>query len=66
MVQVISIRSLQILRCSDVPQSERCTTRLHEGQCPGNTPAKGLICVSTKFDPKTHNLELPKFFIAQH
>lgn len=64
--QVIPIRSFQMLRCTDVPQSERCTERLHQGECPGNSPAKGVICVSTKFDPQTHNLELPKFFAAQH
>ncbi len=66
MTEIIPIRSFKGLRCTDVPQSERCTERLHESECPGNTPAKGIVCVSTKFDSKKHNPELPKFFAAQH
>lgn len=66
MTKIIPIGRFKGLRCTDVPESERCTERLYGGQCPGSSPAKGVVCVSTKFDPKTHNLALPKFFAAQH
>lgn len=49
--------------CTDVPTSERCTTRLHNNECPGMC---GGTCVSPKRDPEKHNHQLPLFFAAQH
>jgi hypothetical protein len=60
---VIDFKSHRHLRCDDVPMSERCTDRLREGQCPG---AQAGICCSSKLDKTKHNVELPKFFAAQH
>lgn len=50
-------------RCTDVPTSERCTTRLLLGNCPGMQQGS---CVSPKLDPQLHNQQLPLFFAAQH
>lgn len=60
---VIELKKYQDLRCLEVPASERCTGRLHECRCPGQGEGR---CVSPKFDETKHNIELPKFFTAQH
>jgi hypothetical protein len=49
--------------CPEVPQSMACTNRLHEGKCPGATSGK---CCSTELNEEVHNVNLPKFFDAQH
>lgn len=54
---------MQRSRCAEEPTTERCTTRLRMGTCPG---IRGGTCTSPKFDPKQHNQQLPLFFAAQH
>jgi hypothetical protein len=63
MTNVIQLKMHQDFHCLEVPASERCTDRLYECRCPGQVEGR---CASPKFDETKHNVELPKFFAAQH
>jgi hypothetical protein len=61
-MNIIFLKEHRARRCDDEPGSLRCTDRLVACVCPG----KALDCVSSKFDPKKDNKDLPKFYMAQH
>jgi hypothetical protein len=61
-MSITQLKEWRHTRCDDEPMSQRCTDRLHDGQCPGQDDR----CCSSKFDPAKHNAALPIFFAAQH
>ena len=49
--------------CAHTPESLSCTDMLAAATCPGLGEHK---CVSVRFDPQKHNVDLPQFYEAQH